>query len=78
MALEIQVSVAVVNTEPPIPGNPGVMVRAVRSSTLFNAPEDAPLDAEFAVARHRLKSLVEEVQVDVDGQLQMYESKADA
>lgn len=75
MALELRVKIELVNTDPQPPDVMRVLVRGRRDSTLTST-EGADLAGEFAVARHRLRTMVEEVAVDVDSQLEIAEANA--
>lgn len=76
MAFEIQVSVALVNTDPNVEvGEPAIVLRSRRSTSLVAADGD---DARgtMALARQRFKSINEDVAVDFDGQLEIAERNA--
>ena len=75
MALELRVSIALVNTDPNLDeGEPGIVLRSRRSTSLIGNGE--AIAGDLAVARHRLKTITEEVAVDIDGQLEIAERNA--
>lgn len=81
MALELRVSVALVNTDPnPEEGEPRIVLRSRRSTSLIGSGEegDGAVAGHLAIARHRLRAIVEEVAVDIDGQLEIAERNAGA
>ncbi len=70
MAIELRVTVAVINTDPG-EGEARVMLRSRRDSSLVaEGGDDA---ATLVVARHRLKAQVDECATDIDGQLEIAE-----
>lgn len=72
MAMELQVYVAVINTEPPVPGQPGIIIRSQRTSTLL-AKDETPESEIFALANNRLGGLIDDVVIDARGQLELAE-----
>lgn len=75
MALELQVTVAIVDTEPEAPGNPGILIRSLRASTLVG-DSDATAANVWAVADARLSRIAEETIEDARGQIQILERDA--
>lgn len=79
MAMELQVQVRVVDTEPAEPGNPGVFVNSLRASTLtvdVDPRGEIALAGIVGLARARMTTLIAEVESDIDGQLRTAEENA--
>jgi len=72
MAYELQVTVALVDTEPETAGNPGILVRSERASTLVSEPGLGVADA-MTIAEARLTALADDVMTDAIGQLQTWQ-----
>lgn len=70
MAIELRISVELVDTEPEVAGNPGVIIRSTRDSSMAFEFDGKVSDA-FVLAGARLDSLSEEVLTDVKGQLEI-------
>lgn len=77
MALELQVYAAVIDTEPAVPGNPGIVVRSQKTSTLVG-DLNATVANVWAIADARLSNLAGEVVEDARGQIQLLEHTAAA
>lgn len=87
MAMELQVTIALVNTDPaveqpdgsqlPAPGSPGILIRTQRATTLVDEA-DTTVEGAMRVARHRLEQMVHDCHVDADAQIEIVEGNAAA
>jgi hypothetical protein len=74
MAIEIQVIAQVVETEPVMPGNPGIVMREMQSR-LLNLPGGSTKDA-FALGRAQLRTVSAQVIEALDEDLSAAEEAA--
>jgi hypothetical protein len=73
MALEVQITISLVQTEPPVPGNPGIVLNAERCSAVVS---DSHTDSAGAMALCAAKAsaMVDDALLDFNGQAEVWET----
>jgi hypothetical protein len=76
MAIELQVLMQVIDSEPENPMNQGILFKSMRVTCSVVGIEDSVKDA-FTVARARVDTIATEVATDLQEQLRIAEESAD-